>query len=90
MFTFALFKNAEINEQNLFTQYETGSGMNIGIRLWEIEDSQSLANALNNKKILGNLRDSLPINSALPKFFQKSGSQAAASFSAAEFEMQFV
>lgn len=34
--------------------------MNIGIRLWRIEDAESLASALNNKKIHDNLRDGLP------------------------------
>jgi RimJ/RimL family protein N-acetyltransferase len=34
--------------------------MNIGIRAWRIGDSQNLAKALNNKKILDNLRDGLP------------------------------
>ncbi len=34
--------------------------MNVGIRLWQIEDSKSLADALNNKKIHDNLRDGLP------------------------------
>jgi RimJ/RimL family protein N-acetyltransferase len=34
--------------------------MNIGIRLWRIEDAQSLAHALNNKRVLDNLRDGLP------------------------------
>ena len=35
--------------------------MNIGIRLWRIEDSQDLAKALNNKKVHDNLRDGLPL-----------------------------
>ncbi len=34
--------------------------MNIGIRLWRIEDAKSLASALNNKKIQDNLRDGVP------------------------------
>ena len=34
--------------------------MNIGIRLWKIEDSQNLAKALNNKKIHDCVRDGLP------------------------------
>jgi len=34
--------------------------MNIGIRSWRIEDSPNLAKALNNKKILDNLRDGIP------------------------------
>jgi len=34
--------------------------MNIAIRLWRIEDTKDLAKALNNKKILDNLRDGLP------------------------------
>jgi len=34
--------------------------MNIGIRAWRIGDSQNLVKALNNKKILDNLRDGLP------------------------------
>jgi RimJ/RimL family protein N-acetyltransferase len=34
--------------------------VNIGIRLWKLEDAEFLANALNNKKIQDNLRDGLP------------------------------
>jgi len=34
--------------------------MNIGIRLWKIDDAKDLAKALNNKKIQDNLRDGLP------------------------------
>lgn len=34
--------------------------MNIKIRKWKIEDAKNLAEALNNKKILDNLRDGLP------------------------------
>jgi len=34
--------------------------MNIGIRSWRIEDSPNLVKALNNKKILDNLRDGIP------------------------------
>jgi len=34
--------------------------MNIGIRKWRLEDSQALANAMNNKNIQDNLRDGLP------------------------------
>jgi len=34
--------------------------MDINIRTWKMEDAQSLAKALNNKKIHDNLRDGLP------------------------------
>ena len=34
--------------------------MNCIIRHWEIEDAKELANVLNNKKILDNLRDGIP------------------------------
>ena len=34
--------------------------MNIGIRSWRIEDSQNLVKALNNQRILDNLRDGIP------------------------------
>jgi len=34
--------------------------MNINIRSWKMEDAESLAKALNNKKIQDNLRDGLP------------------------------
>lgn len=34
--------------------------MEYGIRKWKIEDKYSLAEMLNNKKILDNLRDGLP------------------------------
>lgn len=34
--------------------------MNVNIREWHIEDAESLAKLLNNKKILDNLRDGLP------------------------------
>ena len=34
--------------------------MNVGIRTWRIEDSPNLTRALNNKKILDNLRDGIP------------------------------
>lgn len=34
--------------------------MDISIRKWEIEDAEELKNAINNKKILDNLRDGIP------------------------------
>lgn len=34
--------------------------MDINIRNWKIEDAKNLAKALNNKKVLDNLRDGLP------------------------------
>lgn len=34
--------------------------MNIKIRTWRIEDAESIAKALNNKKVQDNLRDGLP------------------------------
>ena len=34
--------------------------MKCGIRRWRIEDADSMANILNNRKILDNLRDGLP------------------------------
>ena len=34
--------------------------MDISIRKWKIEDAEQLKNAINNKKILDNLRDGIP------------------------------
>lgn len=34
--------------------------MNILIRKWKIEDAEQLKNAINNEKILANLRDGIP------------------------------
>lgn len=41
-----------------FTEMRTG--LNVNIRKWNITDAVDLANLLNNKKILDNLRDGLP------------------------------
>ncbi len=40
--------------------YGIGESMSINIRRWEPEDAGKLAELLNNKKILDNLRDGLP------------------------------
>ena len=34
--------------------------MDISIRKWKIEDAEALKNAINNKKVLDNLRDGIP------------------------------
>lgn len=34
--------------------------MDISIRKWKIEDAEQLKNAINNEKILNNLRDGIP------------------------------
>ena len=34
--------------------------MNIDLREWKIEDAPDLAAAINNKKVLDNLRDGIP------------------------------
>ena len=34
--------------------------MDISIRKWKIEDAEELKNAINNEKILDNLRDGIP------------------------------
>lgn len=36
--------------------------MQICIRKWKIEDAGSLAQMLNNKKVLDNLRDGIPLS----------------------------
>lgn len=44
-----------------FLQLEYWRGyMSVRIRSWKMEDAESLARALNNKKVQDNLRDGLP------------------------------
>lgn len=44
----------------LFEGERSRTLMKCGIRRWRIEDADSMANILNNRKILDNLRDGLP------------------------------